>query len=248
MGIFFLHQGGKKHLNIFDDEIVLFSTCRRSVAGLLEECYRMWFRWMLKRYDEAFLSLCLYALIFLPRTCVCVYECVAWLLPVKLTCWRSTSTKHFLLLLRRKRKKEILHCCVLDFNLFFSRPLSRVTVLFSSSSPLTIFFLWSVRRRYVALTWLKYYRGDERKPGARLKRSASAGSWRVRHLCDTVATCWAKPCWAVGVGGWRDGGTLHAIWAHLNIRRKAVMCVCMCPLKNNPHWDGRELACLNAPF
>lgn len=117
---FFLHQGGKKHLNIFDDEIVLFSTCRRSVAGLLEECYRMWFRWMLKRYDEAFLSLCLYALIFLPRTCVCVYECVAWLLPVKLTCWRSTSTKHFLLLLRRKKNSSTAVCLILIY--FFLPP------------------------------------------------------------------------------------------------------------------------------
>lgn len=40
---------GSEKLDFF-----FFSTCRRSVGGLLEECYRMCFRWMLKRYDEAF--------------------------------------------------------------------------------------------------------------------------------------------------------------------------------------------------
>lgn len=36
-------------LNISDSEKIFFSIGRRSVAGLLEECYRMCFCWMLKR-------------------------------------------------------------------------------------------------------------------------------------------------------------------------------------------------------
>lgn len=43
-----------EHYTFDSEKLDIFSTRRRSVAGLLEESYRMCFRLMLKRYDEAF--------------------------------------------------------------------------------------------------------------------------------------------------------------------------------------------------
>lgn len=178
-----------------------FSTRCRSVAGLLKRMLPNVF--LLKRYDEAFLSLCLYALISLLCMCFCVCLRVCDLV----------FTGQFNLLkiyvhpalppalpqaLNLSTAVCIFFCVCVCSSLCPSSPaLDMVKLLLNYFCSLGTYFR-SVEFSCVALTWLKIegYREKKRKMERGWNWNCPGESWRVRNLFHAVVLRRAETCWA----------------------------------------------------